>query len=229
MKRGGPTKIGIILIVLIAAIIVVGVLVWLGKSFFGGGGDKSTTETVSAGQKLLDKPTADTAVRLSVRGPITAQEAHYSIALTISQTSRSLTIWRGYGGSVMTSENLANSSGSFSDLIAALNRAGLMKKTTKDAGDNHGICAVGQLIHFEVLQYVKDDKGQMVEKSAEKLWTTSCPDLKGNFDGLANNVIDLFLNQIPDARNRIAAAKNHLDSENRATIGSPWDGLAAFN
>ena len=220
MKRGGPTRLGIGLMVLVVATVMIGGLVWVGKTFFGGQ-NTSNSETVSAGQKLLDKPTTQTTVRLSVRGPITAQEAHYSIALTINANSRNLVIWRGYDGTIITQENLTNSSGSFNDLLAALNRAGMMKEN-KNAADtaNQGICAVGQVIQFEVLDG---------EKSTQKLWTTSCQELQGNFDGLTANVIDLFLDQVPDARNRIAAAKDDLDVEARTGIGNPWDGLAAFN
>ena len=227
MKRGGPTKLGIGIVVVIVALLLVGGLIWIGRSFFGGSSAKTDSDALSAGQKLLNKPTADTAVRLSVRGPITAQETHYSIAETISATSRNLTIWRAYDGTVMTNENLSNSAGAFSDLLAALNRAGFMKQNG-NTDVNQGICAIGQLIQFEILQYPKNDKGEITEKSVGKLWTTSCAGLGGNFDGLAANVIDLFLNQIPDARNRIAAAKNDLDSENRAAIGNPWEGLNAF-
>jgi len=228
MKRGGPTKLGIGLMVVIVAAVMIGGLFWVGKTLFGGqNGSTATTDTVSAGQKLLDKPTANTVVRMSVRGPITAQENHYSIALTVNQTSRNLTIWRGYDGTVLTQENLTNSTGSFSDLLAALNRAGFMK-SNNTADTNQGICAVGQLINFEVLENVRNLNGTVSQKSVEKLWTTSCEGLSGNFNGLASNVINLFLNQIPDAQNRIAAAKTQLDSENQASIGDPWDGLAAF-
>jgi hypothetical protein len=216
-----------ILLIAIIAVVVIGGIVWGARSLFSGG-DQPVAETVSAGQKLLDKPSAETAVRMSVRGPITAQESHYSIAMTISQASRNLTIWRGYDGSIMTEESLANSAGSFADLTAALNRASFMEKLENVDEANAGICAVGQLIQFEILEYKTDENGKISEKSAEKLWTTSCSNLTGNFGGLSANVIDLFLDQIPDARNRIAAAKNDLASENRTTIGDPWDGLAAF-
>lgn len=229
MRRGGgPTRLGIIILVVIIVAAVIGGIVWVSRNFFSGENQKSAEENISAGQKLLNKPTAGTGVRMSVRGPITAQEDHYSIALTISQTSRGLTIWRGYDGTKMTEENLANSAASFTDFALALNRAKFMTKVENVENPDGGICAVGQLIQFEIFEYVKNNSGETTEKSAEKLWTTSCNDITGNFGGLAPNTINLFLDQIPDARNRISAAKNDIYAENRAEIGSPWEGLGAF-
>jgi hypothetical protein len=203
MKRGGPTRLGIGLLVAIIVIALIGGLIWVGRNFLGGN-NQSTPETVNAGQKLLDKPTATTSLRLTVRGPITAEEEHYSLAITISQTSRNLTIWRGYDGTVMKKVDLANSADSFRDLAAAMNRAGLMREIDGPGDDNAGICAIGQLIEFQVLDG---------EKVAKTLWTTSCAGLKGDFAGLATNVIDLFLDQIPASRNLIDQAKNTLSQE----------------
>lgn len=204
MKRGGPTRLGIGLLVVIVAAAVIGGVIWVGRNVLGGGKSSDTAEQVSAGQKLLNKPSAATAVRLSVRGPITAEEEHYSIAITVSAGARELVVWRGYDGTVMKKIDLDNSAGSFNDLAAALNRAGMMQKVSGADNGNQGICAVGQLIQFAVLDG---------DKTAEELWTTSCAGLKGNFDGLAANVIDLFLNQIPVARSTIDAAKNTLNQE----------------
>ena len=227
MRRGGPTRLGAGLIVLIMAVVIIGALVWAGRTFLGNNNSGGGEAEIDYGQQLLDEPTETTAVRMSVRGPITAQENHYSIALTISSTARNLTIWRSYDGSVMTSENLTNSAASFNDLLAALNRASYMKEARAEE-ENQGICAVGQLINFEIFEYQTDDQGETTEKLAKKLWTTSCNGLTGSFNGLTPNVIDLFLGQIPDARNRISAAKSVIDQENRASIGSPWEGLDAF-
>ncbi len=227
MRRGGPTRLGTILLVLIMAVVLIGAGVWVSRTFFGSDSDGGTEEVVDHGQQLLDEPTETTAVRMSVRGPITAQENHYSIALTISASARNLTIWRSYDGSVMTSEDLTNSAASFNDLLSALNRAGYMKEA-KAEEENQGICAVGQLINFEIFEYKTNEQGETKEEGGKRLWTTSCNGLTGSFDGLTTNVIDLFLDQIPDARNRISAAKSAIDQENRASIGSPWEGLEAF-
>ena len=198
MRRGKPTRLGAVLLMIIAAVVLVSGLLWAGQSLFGGGSTEKE-DTVSAGQKLLDKPTDATSVRMSVRGPIVAKENHYSIALSISQTERIITTFQGYDGKVIDSQTLGNTAAAFSDFMAALNRAGFMVETKGVGTENQGSCAVGQLIFFEILS-----EG----KSVGKLWTTSCSKLNGNFGGLVVNVQDLFLNQIPNSREIINNAKN---------------------
>lgn len=201
MRRGKPTRLGAILLMIIAAVILVAGLLWAGQSLFGGS-STNDEEKLSPGQKLLNDPTDVTSVRMSVRGPIVAKENHYAIVLSISQTERTITTFQGYDGQVLSTQTLGNTKAAFSDLLAALNRAGFMTEVKGVGNENQGICAVGQLIFFEILS---DDK------SIGKLWTTSCSKLNGSFGGLVINVQDLFLNQIPNSRNIINSAKNIVE------------------
>lgn len=202
MRRGQPTKLGRTLLILILIAAVVFGVFWIGRSLL----NNSQSQEVNAGQKLLDQPSDQMAVRLSTRGPINASENHYSIVMTISADQRRITTYRGYDGSVIQDEQLDNTQLAFADLLAALNRAGFMKENPTDAPDQ-GICATGQLIFFEVFEYVKDAQGNTSEQSATKLWTTTCDKLTGNFAGLRDNVIALFKAQIPDSQAVIDNAK----------------------
>lgn len=196
MRRGRPTRLGATVLAIALIIVLLSGLFWAAQMLFQGG--SSDPETISTGQKLMDDPTDKTSVRMSVRGPIVAKENHYSIVITISRDSRNITTYRGYNGEVIETKTIGNTDAAFKDFIAALNRAGYMKQNTSVDDANEGICAVGQLIQFEVL----DDN-----KSAQKLWTTSCGKLGGTFAGLVVNVEDLFLNQIDDSRKIIERAK----------------------
>jgi hypothetical protein len=207
------------MLIIVVAVVMIGGLIWVGRTLFDGGDAKP--DEVNAGQKLLDKPADNMAVRMSVRGEIVASENHYSVVITISNSAREIVTFRGYDGSIIKREQLDNSPAAFNDLVAALNRAGYMKETKMDDNQNQGICAVGQLIYFEVLEYVKDDNGSLTEKTAKRLWTTSCPKLTGDFAGLVVNVEDLFVKQIPNARQIIDHAKNTVYRESYDTgLGS---------
>jgi len=199
---------GTVLLIIIVLAVVVGGIVWVGRALFGG---PATPEVVSAGQKLLDTPTDQTAVRMSVRGPVNASENHYSIVMTISTTERRITTFRGYDGSVIRDQKLTNNQPAFRDFLAALNRAGFMKENPSDE-PNDGICATGQLIYFSVFEYVKDDQGNTTEKLATKLWTTTCDKLTGNFAGMLVNVVNLFKAQIPDSQTIINDAKKEVQN-----------------
>ncbi len=201
MRRGRPTRAGAVLLMIIAAIVLVGGLLWAGQALFNGG-STSSQDTLSAGQKLLNTSTSATSVRMSVRGPIVAKENHYAIVISISQTERTITTFEGYDGQVLSTQTLGNTKAAFSDFLAALNRAGYMTENKAAGTENQGICAVGQLIFFEILES---------DKSVEKLWTTSCPKLNGNFGGLVINVQNLFLSQIPNSRGIIDDAKNAVE------------------
>lgn len=201
MRRGQPTRLGSVLLIIAIVAIVLSAVLWATRTLFN---NDSTDESVelNAGQQLLNEPTDQTAVRMSVRGPIVASEQHYSIVITISQSSRSITTYRGYEGEIIETKTLPNTAAAFNDLLAALNRAGYMEENASITQDPEGICAVGQLIQFEVLDG---------DKSAKKLWTTSCAKLEGTFAGRDINVEALFQNQIPESRAIIQRAKKIAD------------------
>lgn len=197
MRRGGgPTRLGMIVIAIVAVAAIGGLVFWVGGRFFGSG--KTTNNTVSAAQKLLDSPTENTVVQMKVRGPITAKENHYDVALSISAKTRKLFITTDYGAKIETDETLPNSTASFKDLTAALSRAGFMAKANDDVSTD-GICATGQLIKFSVLDG---------DKTAEELWSISCAD-GGSFAGKSGAVLSLLLQQIPDAQDKINYVKGN--------------------
>ncbi|MCL2281007.1 hypothetical protein FWC31_03990 [Candidatus Saccharibacteria bacterium] len=206
MRRGQPTRLGAVLLVIVAITVVVCGVVWVGQLLLGGG---SNPREVSAGQKLLNEPNEQVAVRMSTRGPVNANENHYSIVMTISANQRRITTYHGYDGSVIHDEQLSNTKIAFDDFLAALNRAGFMRENPTEE-PHQGICATGQLIFFEVFEYVRDEQGNVSEKSATKLWTTTCDKLNGNFAGLLNNVINLFKAQIPGSQTIIDNAKKEV-------------------
>jgi len=215
MRRGQSTGLSrALLVIVVIALIVIGV-VWIGRALFGG---QSKPAEVSAGQRLLDKPSDQMAVRMSTRGPIDASERHYSIIMTVSADQRRITTYRGYDGTVIHDERLTNTKAAFGDFVAALNRAGFMKERQNDE-PSQGICATGQLIFFEVFEYVTDAQGNTSEKLATKLWTTTCDKLTGNFAGMLVNIVSLFKAQIPGSQTIIDDAKRAVGSSSSYDTG----------
>jgi len=212
------------MLVIIALLVVIGGVVWVGRTLLGG--DVKPTEA-NAGQKLLDEPTDMMGVRMSVRGPVNANEIHYSIIMTITASERRLTTYRGYNGSIIHDERLDNNMAAFRDLAAALSRAGFMHENGRDEPEE-GVCATGQLIYFEVFEYVKNDQDETVEKSVKKLWTTECEKITGNFAGLLINVVDLFKAQIPNSQAIIDSAKEVVEDENSIYRDDYDTGLGSF-
>lgn len=189
MYRGG-SRILPALLILIAIIIAIVALVAVVRAVLGGGAqpepaDDSTTRT------LLNTD-ADHSVRMTVRGPIVANENFRSYRIEVGPTGRRFVVLNGYEGQPAQDEQFGNSSEAYAEFVNALSRAGFTKEAVLGDGedDTRGVCADGRLYTFEIL----------VAQSTEKeLWTSSCRDAKGSFRGEAAIVRELFLDQIPDS------------------------------
>lgn len=190
----------IILLILLAVVAISGVI-WLGKNLLTVS-DQSTNRP-QATQNLLTNPTAETSVTMTARGPIVAREHHYSISLTITKSSRSLTVYKGYNqAETFKRVDLNNDEAAFKDLLLALNNNGMLASKTSGIAKNDSLCSDGQLIEFSV------GNGN---KNQTSLWTTSCGSVSGNFGGDRAKIVDLLMNQIPDSKSIISAARRDIE------------------
>jgi hypothetical protein len=178
--------------VLIVVAIAIAALVSVGKTIFGGGDQPSTAQTDTSEQALLSTA-AGNSVRMTVRGPIVADENFRSYRIAVDASGRNLTTYSGYLDQQLSNTQLSNNVKAYEEFVYALNRANLVKGTALegDKDDTRGICATGNVYEFEVLQ------GGMVTKH---LWTSTCKGSPGSFKGSVEQVRSLFLNQIPDSK-----------------------------
>lgn len=192
MYRGNSTRIFPIILVLIVVAIAIAALVSVGKTIFGGGDQPSTAQTDTSEQALLNTA-AGNSVRMTVRGPIVADENFRSYRIAVDASGRNLTTYSGYLDQQLSNTQLSNNVKAYEEFVYALNRANLVKGTPLegDKDDTRGICATGNVYEFEVLQ------GGMVTKH---LWTSTCKGSAGSFKGSVEQVRSLFLNQIPDSK-----------------------------
>jgi hypothetical protein len=189
MNNGSLQRVIPIVLVLIIIIVAVAALISLGRSLFGGG---STTEPiVNTGKDSLVNTSIDRSVRMTVRGPIVADENYHSYTITATPTARALTTYTGYLDTQVDTKDLPNSAKAYEEFVYALDRAELMEGTPLEgeANDTRGICATGRVYEFEVLQ---------ASNSIKKLWTSTCKDAKGSLDANVQQLIKLFQAQIPD-------------------------------
>lgn len=178
-----------IALVLIVIIVAIAALVSLGRSMFGGG-DKEV-EVVNTGQQSLLNTAIDRSVKLTVRGPLVADENYHSYTITASATTRTLTTYEGYLGRQVDTRELSNNTRAYEEFVHALNRLGMMegKALEGEANDVRGICPTGRVYEFETLQ---------ASNSIKKLWTTTCRDASGSLDANEAQIMRLFKAQIPD-------------------------------
>lgn len=192
MERSGLQRVIPVVLVIIVIAIAIWALVSLGRALFGGeGSSQSPTPTpVNTGKQALTTTTADRSVRMTVRGPIVANENFHSYAITVSPDSRIMTTYVGYLGQQVANEQLDNNVQAYTQFVNALSRANLMEGTslTGDANNTDGICATGYLYEFEVLQ---------TTNSIQRLWTSTCRGSLGSLKANLPQVSRLFQLQIP--------------------------------
>lgn len=179
--------------IIVLAVIVVAViaLVAAGRALFRGG-DQLQPVDDSASRALLGTD-ADHSVRMTVRGPIVAEENFRSYQVEIGPSSRRLTTYRGYMDQVIDNKQYINEMAGYVEFVHALDRANFLKEANlkDEMDDTRGICANGRLYTFEVLE---------AQSPVKSLWTTSCNKAPSTFKGNAAGIRDLFLRQIPDSR-----------------------------
>ena len=193
MDRSGIQRIIPIILVVIIVGLVIAALVSIGRTFFGGeGASPSPTPQVDTSKQALTTTLADRSVRMSVRGPLVADENFRSYTVTIGPDSRNLTTYKGYSGETIDTSQQANTAVAYDQFVHALDRAKLMDGTalSGDANDTRGVCATGLLYQFDILQ------GSNVIKS---LWTSTCSGSLGSLKANLTQVQRLFQAQIPGA------------------------------
>ena len=191
MYRGNSSRIFPIILVIIVVAIAIAALVSIGRVIFGG--DQPNREVVDVSQEALLNTDPVHSVRMTVRGPIVADEAFRSYQVTINSTNRNLTTYSGYLDQPIDGKDLPNNTQAYEEFVYALNRANLVKGTafTDEKDDTRGICATGRVYEFEVI-----DSGSIVKR----LWTSTCKGSTGSFKGSVTQIQNLFHQQIPDVK-----------------------------
>ena len=180
-----PTILTIIII-----IVAIAGLVALARVVFTGSSNRSQDVVDVSKQNLLNAEDGR-AVRMTVRGPIVADEDFRSFSITVSPSSRQYTAYTGYLDAVTAQETLSNNRAAYEQFVHALDKANLVLGNPFEGEKNNvlGICATGKVYEFSLLN------GGEVE---EMLWTSTCGGSKGSLRASAAQLSQLFLEQIPN-------------------------------
>ena len=190
MYKSSSSRVVPIIIILIVVAIVIAVLVSVGRAIFGGG-DAPTQGQVDMGKEALLNTAVERSVRMTVRGPIVADENFRSYQIAVDSSSRRLTTSSGYLEQTIDSVQLGNNTKAYEEFVYALNNAKLMEGEvlTGEKDERRGRCATGRLYEFEVMQSTSVVK---------RLWTTTCKGSRGSLEASVNQVRNLFHEQIPE-------------------------------
>ena len=137
----------------------------------GFGGDKNIAQP----DPLSDYANTDALVRMTVDGPIVADQQHNAYRISVGRSE------------TRTYEN--NQQG-FTNFLRALDVVGFNKgndKATKEADDERGMCATGKRFVFEIINGTSQ---------VQRYWSSTCGTL-GTFKGNSAQVKSLFDRQVP--------------------------------
>lgn len=196
-RRNSFSRFVPILLVIVITIVAVAAVIAIGRALFGKNDSGQTDQNVNTGQVALLSTEEGRAVRLTVRGPIVANENFRSYSVIISPSSRDMTTYEGYLDKEINQKKLDNNMKAYTELVYALDKRKMMNGTqlTEQQNDLRGICASGKVYKFETL------KDNSVVKS---LWTSDCSGSKGSAQANVNEILDMFLKQIPEGKKMAA-------------------------
>ena len=151
------------------------------------------TSTIQSGHSSLISTTAGRSVKMTVRGPVVAEEEFRSFDIIVSPNQRQLVTYQGHMATVLENVKLSNNIPSYEEFVYALDDARMMSSPEHkgSANDKRGVCARGYLYDFSIYN---DDK------LVKELWTTSCSDERGSLDAKSLPLRRLFIDQIPTAK-----------------------------
>ncbi len=147
---------------------------------------------------LVDYAGTSTVVRLTIEGPIVADQNFRATEITIGSGKNEIKTIQGYQGRVDTARSFESNSAAYANFLRALDLQGYtLGNSNAQWADYRGFCPAGQRYIFEIIN------GSEV---VQKYWSASCGRM-GNFEGNTLQVLNLFRAQIPEYRQIVGPTK----------------------
>lgn len=165
-----------------AALLLLFLLIFL--LFHGGGKPRSPI-----GKTLYSYSATDAEVRLTIDGPINADQDHRQARITVSSSDVTFDRIQGYDGNVINTKSYANTDNAYAVFLLALAHAGFTNgNNDPQLSDERGYCPLGDRYIFELIQDNKD---------LERYWATNCGSPK-TYLGSLSLTLSLFEAQVPN-------------------------------
>lgn len=153
------------------------------------GGTSAPKTSLVKKTDLADYDTSSSYIRVTVDGPIIADEDHVSYQIEVGQNYRDMKIFSGYDKKLVDEVRYSNNSTAYINLLKALKLTSFTAKNPAYGNDEVGYCATGNRHIYELIDHSKD---------VIRSWNTSCDASIGTFAGAGPSVRYLLQKQIPD-------------------------------
>ncbi len=168
---------------LVAIALIIAVFILIVRGF---GGKRPEVQTA-----LIDYAKTETVVRMTIDGPVNAEQVHRAAIVTVGRSSSTIELSQGYQDTVLQTKSYDSNEDAYATFLRALDLQGYTKgDPNPDRQDGRGFCPNGSVYTFEIVT------GSAV---VQHFWTTSCRG--GTFKGNTAIVRNLFRQQIPDYAN----------------------------
>jgi len=195
---GGPTRLGLAVLGIVGFLILAGLFYFITGGFRAPEVDQMSQEEIN--RRQVTTIHSGRSVRMTVYGPVVANEDRESYEISVSPTTRRLATYSGYNQTQVESYNFDNNQEGYQQFVYALARAGFDSERTlsQDQADDRGACSSGKRFVYELYE-----NGDQVKR----VWTTTCSKIKGTYAGVNSTTRDLFNKQIPDFSKLIRSLK----------------------
>ena len=174
---------------IIGLLVAIGLVILLIFVLATGGGNDDASKVPATKKLLQEYANTDATVRMTVSGPIVAEQNHRETRISVTRDSATIESIVGYQGNVVDSETNPNTREGFVSFLRALDRAGFTNGNTDRAlRDERGYCAAGKRYIFELIEG---------GRTVQRFWTTSCTGTE-TYLGNLSATGDLFTKQIPN-------------------------------
>lgn len=192
MYRNRSLKIFPLIIIGIVIIALIASMITIGRYIFNGGSQTTQEEDnqITAQDELLTLSTSRS-VRVTIRGPIIADEDFATYRVEVSPKSRQYYTYSGYLDRIEQQKSYSNNMSAYEEFVNALDKAAMTepgRNTPTLENDVQGICATGQVYQYDILS-----AGTPVYSA----WTSTCKGSPGTFGASVEQVTNLFINQLP--------------------------------
>lgn len=184
--------VGFLILLGIAILLVILVV----RLIFGGG---SGTQTATPERlDLASYASTSKHVRLTIEGPVVADQLHRQARIDISRDRNEIAIIQGYQGTVIDRQTFANNQSAYGVFLRAVDLQGFTQGVDDEAlRDSRGRCPTGSIYTFDILDG---------DKREQSYWASSCGE-NGTSRAKVSSVLNLFQAQIPEY-NQITAGVN---------------------
>lgn len=130
----------------------------------------------------------------TIQGKVVGENERQAVRISVSPEQRTIEILQGYDETVESREVFPNTESAYNHFIHALDRAGFGLERSAEAGDERGVCPLGNTYIYHLVS----NSDEIVST-----WSTTCSRNQGTFAGNARLVRQLFQNQIPEYSRQI--------------------------